>query len=166
MIKVRSEHGEQTELFKWFAEVAFCGYWYTEYAREFKETGYCSYDGPVPTYPVDKTHPLYAPFPALNFAFAIPNGGLRGESEKGRMIRGAQMKNEGVRRGVPDIFVPVPCGQYAGLFIEMKKVKNGKISPEQKKYIDFLNKVGYHAVLSNGYLEAKEIVINYFKLRG
>lgn len=33
--------------------------------------------------------------------------------------------------GVPDIFLPAPRGGYAGLFIEMKRRKNGRVSIDQ-----------------------------------
>lgn len=56
--------------------------------------------------------------PELEWMFAIPNGGLRSKQE------GAKLKAAGVKAGVWDIFLPVPCGQWHGLFIEMKVGKN------------------------------------------
>lgn len=54
-------------------------------------------------------------FPNLDLLFAIPNGGDRSRSVA------AALKAEGVKSGVPDLFLPVPMGQFAGLWIEMKK---------------------------------------------
>lgn len=46
--------------------------------------------------------------PALEWFHAIPNGGSRGDDDKSRKIRGAQLKAEGVRQGVADTFLPWP----------------------------------------------------------
>ena len=47
----------------------------------------------------------------------------------------ANLKKEGVKRGVPDICLPVSRGKYHGLYIEMKAGKN-KPSKEQKEWIN------------------------------
>lgn len=66
---------------------------------------------------------------------AIPNG------EK-RHIRVAQrLKNEGVRRGTPDIFICLPGGKIA--WLEMKAAK-GSLSPEQKAFRDKVLALGHH----------------------
>ncbi len=54
-----------------------------------------------------KTEPLWG------MLFAIPNGGDRDPRV------GAKLKQEGVRRGVPDLCLPVPNGVFNGLYIEM-----------------------------------------------
>jgi hypothetical protein len=60
--------------------------------------------------------------------FAIPNGGSR------NIIEASIMKAEGVRRGIPDIFLSMPTGNWAGMYIEMKSEK-GYLRPEQKEFI-------------------------------
>lgn len=70
-------------------------------------------------------------YPDLEHMFAIPNGGSRGDDKRSRMIRGAQLKAEGVKPGVPDIMLPTPRRGYAGLFIEMKK-PDGTLDKAQK----------------------------------
>ena len=87
--------------------------------------------------------------------FAIPNGGQR------HAAIGLKMKIEGVRPGVPDCFLPVPTDQYHGLFIEMKRTKGGRVSPEQKAWLEYLNDAGYKAVVCKGFLEAKEVIECY-----
>jgi hypothetical protein len=69
--------------------------------------------------------------------FAIPNGGSRD------VITGARLKAEGVRRGTPDLFLAVPYGGKAGLFIEMKYNK-GRPTEEQLEFIETVEKAGYH----------------------
>jgi len=41
-----------------------------------------------------------------------------------------KLKKEGVKRGIPDIFLPCARGGSHGLFIEMK-ARDGKVSEEQ-----------------------------------
>lgn len=70
--------------------------------------------------------------------FAIPNGGQRSAAT------GARLKAEGVVPGVPDLFIPA-----WGLFIEMKTL-TGKVSPEQKAMLEYLQSVGYDAIVCKG----------------
>lgn len=86
--------------------------------------------------------------------FAIPNGGQR------HVIVAAKLKAEGVRRGVPDLFLPVPLKDWFGLFVEMKKEK-GRLTPEQQDWIDYLNDAGYCAVVCRGFDEAREAITKY-----
>lgn len=77
--------------------------------------------------------------------FAIPNGGFRSRATA------ARLKAEGVSRGVPDLFVP----QY-GLWIEMKRSKDGRLSPDQKDWIRYLEEIGYGCLVCHGAEDAKE----------
>ena len=87
--------------------------------------------------------------------FAIPNGGAR------HRVIGGQMKAEGVKRGVPDVFFPVARGGYHGLFIEMKRTNGGKVSSEQQEWIIELNKNGFMTVVCHGFEKAKAVIIEY-----
>jgi hypothetical protein len=80
--------------------------------------------------------------------FAIPNGGLRSKTQA------MKLKVEGVVPGIPDLFVPA-----WKLWIEMKKVKGGKISPEQQAMIDYLQSVGYHVIVGLGAEDAKAQIL-------
>jgi hypothetical protein len=86
---------------------------------------------------------------------AIPNGGKR------HIKTALAMKQEGVSKGFPDLFLPVPNSQFHGLFIEMKRQKGGTLSKEQKAWLDYLNSAGYQAVVCKGFLEAKEAIKCY-----
>ena len=88
--------------------------------------------------------------------FAIPNGGHRHPAEA------ARLKLEGVRAGVPDLFLPVPAGGKHGLFIEMKREKGGRLSPEQKDWLAHLNEQGYRAEVCKGFEAAKAVIQDYF----
>lgn len=85
--------------------------------------------------------------------FAIPNGGER------NIIVATRMKAEGVRSGVPDMFLAYPTPFAHGLFIELKKTKGGRVSDAQKSFIAELNSRGYKAVVCKG----AEAAINEIK---
>lgn len=75
--------------------------------------------------------------------FAIPNGGWRSKATA------IKLKVEGVSRGVPDLFVP----QF-GLWIEMKRIKGGRLSPEQKDWITYLEEAGNAVLVCYGHEHA------------
>lgn len=91
------------------------------------------------------------------FMFHVPNGGSR------NLIEAVNLKKQGVRAGVPDIFLPVARGKYHGLFIELK-VGDGKPTKEQKRYIKYLNEEGYAAVVCYGRETAVRTVLKYLNL--
>jgi len=95
-------------------------------------------------------------WPELAFMFHITNGGLRNKATAGRM------KAVGVKPGVPDIFLPVTRGHYAGLFVEMKYGKN-KPSPEQQQYLDLLEREGYAVAVCYGCEQAIEKITAYLR---
>ena len=82
--------------------------------------------------------------------FAIPNGGFRHKQTA------VLMKATGASAGVPDLFIP-----SLRLFIEMKRKKGGRVSPEQKAWLEYLNNAGYKAAVCKGFLEAKEVIECY-----
>lgn len=70
---------------------------------------------------------------------------------------------EGVRAGVPDLFLAFPYRSYDGLFLEMKKPKGGRVSGKQKTMLEQLDEVGYKTVVCNGWLEAKAVIEEYLE---
>ena len=86
---------------------------------------------------------------------AIPNGGAR------TLRTGAMLKAEGVRAGVPDIFLAYPAGGYHGLWIEMKRRAHGYASPEQKFMLNVFRKAGYDCAVCRGWDEAREKIQSY-----
>lgn len=98
-----------------------------------------------------------AKYPELKLMYHIPNGGKRyiGEAVK--------LKAQGVKSGVPDVFLPVAKKTYHGLYIELKRQKNGHVSDSQEKWIEALNDQGYMAVVCYGCQEAIETILQYLK---
>lgn len=86
--------------------------------------------------------------------FAIPNGGQRHPAVA------AKLKAEGVRKGVPDLFLPIPKGGLHGLFIELKAPK-GKPTQDQLDWLEELAKSGYMAALCKGWEAARDTIRSY-----
>jgi len=95
--------------------------------------------------------------PEARLMFAIPNGGHRNK------VVAAKLKAEGVKPGVPDIFLPVPRANYHGMWIEMKTEK-GRLSPSQKSYREGLIEQGYHYHLGRAAGDTFLQIKNYLEL--
>lgn len=72
-------------------------------------------------------------------------------------------KAMGVKKGVPDLCLPVPRGGYHGLYVELKK-PGGKLSKPQEWWITHLCEQGYMADVCHGYQEAIEVIARYMSL--
>lgn len=99
-------------------------------------------------------------YPELAMLYAIPNGGKRA------IKTAVALKKQGVKRGVPDMCLPVPRGGFNGLYIELKRVKGGTVSDEQREWIAALNKQGYKAIICHGAEEAIEQIRGYLNGQG
>lgn len=98
--------------------------------------------------------------PELQMMFAIPNGEARGDTARTCAIRGAKLKAEGVKSGVPDIFLPVARHDMHGLFIEMKK-PGGKPSKEQKTFGKRVQNEKYGFCICDSWEKARDVLIMY-----
>lgn len=95
--------------------------------------------------------------PELGLLYAIPNGGKRPLSVAVRM------KKTGTKAGVPDMFLPVARGGCHGLYIELKRQKGGRVSPEQTQWMDKLKRQGYRCAVCYGWLQARNEIIDYLR---
>lgn len=93
-------------------------------------------------------------YPELRLMYHIPNGGQRNKATAGRL------KAAGVKRGVPDICLPVPRGGYAGLYVELKAGKN-RTTPEQAYWLEALASYGYFTAVCYGFEEAVKTITKY-----
>lgn len=76
---------------------------------------------------------------------------------------GKLLKHFMVRSGVSDYLLPYPSadGKHPCLWIELKRKKLYKIRPEQKAWIDKMNKLGHYACFAIGADEAIAITKQY-----
>lgn len=72
-------------------------------------------------------------------------------------------RSMGVKKGVPDLFLPAARGKYHGLYIEMKN-ETGKASREQEWWGEQLAKQGYMWECCHGWRSAVEVLEWYLTL--
>jgi len=82
--------------------------------------------------------------------FAIPNG------EKRSISVATRLKAEGVTRGIPDLYIP-SCNRW----VEMKRATGGRLSPDQKKVIEYLRSVGHTVIVGKGAGDASKQVLEF-----
>lgn len=99
-----------------------------------------------------------AQHPELKLLHHIPNGGKR------NIVTATRLKKEGVKAGVPDVFLPVARGCFHGLYIEMKALK-GKTSDNQEEWLQALEQQGYEVNVCYGWEQAKGVIERYLALR-
>ncbi len=92
--------------------------------------------------------------PELKLLHAIPNGGHRHKAVA------ANMKREGVKAGVPDVFLPVARYGFHGLYIEMKFGKNAP-TRSQQWWIDQLATENYKVLVCWGFDAARREIERY-----
>ena len=77
---------------------------------------------------------------------------------------GKLLKLAGVKKGVPDLHLPVPRGQYHGLYIEMKD-EDGMATSEQLWWGVELMEQGYYCEVCHGYQSAIRVIEWYLNLK-
>lgn len=157
--KSGTEHAHQVALFAWAAVAAYNG---------FLAANLWAKDGMLNQCP-------QSPIPCLKWLHAVHNQG------HGDVIRGGRAKAEGVRAGIPDIFLPVPKDNrnevyencdveiIHGLYIELKKPSmkpvragsKGGLSDEQIEFGEFAKANGYAWHVAYGWQEAAKIIQEY-----
>lgn len=88
----------------------------------------------------------------------IPNEGTQST------VRGRQQKMLGVRKGCPDLFLCVARGGHHGLWIEMKRRRGGRVSPEQATFMEQLREQGYACEVCRGADDACKAITAYMRL--
>ena len=79
--------------------------------------------------------------------FAVPNAAQRSPQ------LAAYLKAEGMSAGCPDLWIP-----EWKIAVEMKRVKGGVVSAEQKEWGEYLLAIGWKWHICRGFDEAKEIL--------
>ena len=107
-----------------------------------------------------------AKYPDLRWLHSTQGGAKMTPATAGKM------KAEGMKPGVPDIFLDVPRGGYHGLRIELKapEMRNekgtivkrkGVTMVEQTEWLAHYTKSGYMAVLCYGWADAVQVIEEY-----
>lgn len=96
-------------------------------------------------------------WPVLKLLHHIPNGGNRDA------VEGRHLKQQGVKKGVPDLCLPAARGAYHGLYIEMKAEK-GETSDDQEWWLQELNDQGYYTAVCRGWEAAIHLLEWYMGL--
>jgi hypothetical protein len=73
-------------------------------------------------------------------------------------------KAAGMKKGFPDLFLPVPRGIYHGLFIELKRVGGPKPTKYQRQWLEDLVSEGYDCYCCRGSDAAIATIKSYLKL--
>lgn len=80
----------------------------------------------------------------------VPNGGKRSARV------GAELKRQGVKRGVPDVLIFTSLRGEKGTAIELKRQTKGVVSSEQKKWLEGLRREGWNVYVAHGWEAARD----------
>ena len=101
---------------------------------------------------------IRAKWPELSLMFHVPN------ERHCTPQQGKTLQRMGVKRGVPDLCLPVPKGRYNGLFIEMK-TEAGKTTDDQEWWGGRLLAQGYMWEVCHGWESAVRVLEWYMNLK-
>ena len=101
---------------------------------------------------------IRAKWPELSLLFHVPN------ERHCTPQQGKNLQRMGVKRGVPDLCLPVSKGRYNGLFIEMK-TETGKTTDDQEWWGERLLAHGYMWEVCHGWESAVRVLEWYMSLK-
>ena len=93
-------------------------------------------------------------YPQLKAMYHIANEGKRSARQ------GYELKCAGLKRGVPDICLPVQMRGSGSLYIELK-APSGTIKKEQREWIGLLNDLRNSACVCYGWEAAAKVIEDY-----
>lgn len=170
--KSGSEAGNQRALFAWANMAERYGVSASMHDASYNQQGWA------------EDHMKYAvatgncigPLKQLHWLHAIKNQEKGGGDKKTNAIRGLANKAEGVKPGVADVFLPYAVALYAtnpkntsfdwchGLYIEMKKPKDGKVGPKQEQFRNYCLANSYAHYYCYTWQEARTAILSYLGL--
>lgn len=103
-----------------------------------------------------------------DWRYGLPYG-IRNEGKRGKRDRGEAIAM-GLKSGIPDIHVPIALCGYSSLYVEMKRPatsfnRAGKLSPNQSKMIELLERAGNLVAVCYGCDAALSVLDDYFNER-
>ena len=96
-------------------------------------------------------------WPGLALLYHVPNEGKRSRAT------GAQLTAAGLKKGVPDLCLPVARGRKHGLYIELKRRKGSKPTAEQVEWLDALAEEGHDVAWCRGWESAAGVLLEYLR---
>ncbi len=98
--------------------------------------------------------------PRLRLLNSSQNG-MRASS----LYQAVAAKKAGMKKGFPDVSLPVPSGCWHGLFIEMKRAGGvpSDVSAEQREWLAMLEAHGNKTAVAFGWEMAKKIILEYLQ---
>lgn len=90
-----------------------------------------------------------------DYVISIPNEGMRSKR------LGQKMVLMGLSKGASDIFIAYPANGYHGMWMELKRVSDSRVTASQVGFLDRMNKIGYATALCFGWIEGKEAIESY-----
>jgi len=93
--------------------------------------------------------------------FSVPNGAKLGGSRNQRFGLVNKLKSEGMTPGAPDLVILAPRGNYHGCLVEMKRIRGGKLSDNQKEFLARSESAGYYTIVGIGFENAVELLSEY-----
>jgi len=99
--------------------------------------------------------------PQVDLIYHVPNGGSRGSDPVEAKKEGARMAALGTKKGTPDLCLPIPSQGFAALYIEMKRPKDGELSPHQKRRIGMLSQVHNFCAVIDDWRLGVQLVDDY-----
>lgn len=104
-------------------------------------------------------------YPLIDLIYHVPNGGSRGADARSAKITGAMMNALGVKKGTPDLCLPIPFQGYGALYIEMKKPKDGALSKDQMQRIKMLAQAGNAVAVVDDWVAGYWLIHSYLYSR-
>ena len=101
--------------------------------------------------------PYVKKYPELKILF----GSLMGNKMSFGQLNKAS--KAGMRKGKPDINLPVPRSGYCGLWIELKRKKGGKVTLEQDEMLRLLASYNNAVFVCKGAVAAIRVIEDYLK---
>lgn len=94
----------------------------------------------------------------IELLYAIPNGAHVSDKNRMRLVA------EGLKKGMPDLCLPVPKGRFGSLFLEVK-TRDGVLSKDQKAMHEKLESFGNKVVIVRDLFNAIDAIDDYMNER-
>jgi hypothetical protein len=102
-------------------------------------------------------------YPELGMLMALNNELRFARSTRNFYTFWKHLKEQGYTPGIPDFVLPIARHHYLGCWIEMKRLKGGRLSPEQVWWQHALKEAGQYVCVCKGAAETIEKFLWYLQ---